>query len=104
MAAISVVEAEVLDELWNRNRLSDKRATGLLTEIIVYSSPAGNPRYAGGTSIIVKLLTANGRHIGTVHEIVMQDGSRPHSHPKDYTHRDCTRVRLPVEPPNLPLG
>jgi hypothetical protein len=59
---------------------------------------ATNPRYAGGASVIVKLVTPNGQHIGTFHEIRMPDGSVPHSHPKDYTKRDCSRVRPLVEP------
>jgi hypothetical protein len=70
-----------------------KRAAGVLTEIIAHERPARNPAYAGGRSLIVKLLTRSGQHLGTVHEIVMPDGSVVHGHPKDYTRRDCTRVR-----------
>lgn len=55
-------------------------------------------RYSGGASRIVKVMTLNGRHIGTVHEVVMPGGEVPHSHPKDYTRRDCSRVRLSAEP------
>ncbi len=93
-----MVPADELDDLWDRERMAGKRANGLLKEIIAYSSPAGNPACSGGISRIVKLLTDNGQHIGTIHEIVMPDGTRPHAHPKDYTLRDCTRVRAPVEP------
>ena len=39
------------------------------------------------------MLTFNGQHIGTIHEIVAPDGAILHSHPKDYTLRDCSRVR-----------
>ncbi|MGH2609063.1 MAG: hypothetical protein ACRDHF_08235 [Tepidiformaceae bacterium] len=99
MAKVSVIAVEELDELWRLNRMPEKRVGGVLTEIIAYSSAAGNPAYAGGTSRIVKLLTRKGQHIGTIHEIVMPDGTRPHSHPKDYTLRDCSRVRTPVERP-----
>ena len=42
-------------------------------------------------------MTANDRHVGTLHEIVMPDGAVPHSHPKDYTRRDCSRVGAPRE-------
>ncbi len=41
----------------------------------------------------MKLITANGQHIGTVHEVVMTAGDVVHCHPKDYTRRDCSRVR-----------
>lgn len=58
----------------------------------VKSSPATNPRWIGGTSRIVRVFTNKGQHIGTFHEIVLPDGSVPHSHPKDYTRRDCTKI------------
>lgn len=70
-----------------------KRASGLLHEVIAHQEAATNPAYEGGVSVHVKLLTSNGRHIGTIHEIRMPDGAVPHSHPKDYTLRDCSRVR-----------
>ena len=74
-----------------------KRAQGILRSAVVHQTAARDPGYADGVSRIVKLLTANDRHIGTIHEIVMPDGSVPHSHPKDYTRRDCSRVgSLPV--------
>jgi len=73
--------------------MDEKRSSRLLIEQIVHQTPAGDPRYVGGVSNIVKLVTASGQHIGTFHEIVMPDGSAPHSHPKDYTLRDCSRVR-----------
>jgi len=78
-----------------------KRTEGIFRELIVHQGPAGDPRYAGGVSRIVKLVTARGHHIGTVHEVVMADGSVPHCHPKDYTRHDCTRVRVSAEPPAL---
>lgn len=74
--------------------MEEKRARGVFEEQTVYSSPAGDPRYTGGTSNIIKLLTKNGNHVGTVHEIRLPDGSVPHSHPKDYTRRDGTRARV----------
>ena len=74
-----------------------KRAQGVLRPIIVHRTPARDPRYAGGVSRIVKLMTANDRHVGTLHEIAMPDGAVPHSHPKDYTRRDCSRVGAPRE-------
>lgn len=73
-----------------------KRADGTLRSIIVHERAATNPDYAGGLSRIVKLLTTNDQHIGTVHEIVMPDGTVPHSHPKDYTRRDCGRIAEPL--------
>lgn len=81
--------------LWEENGMSAKRAAGIVSEIIGHREPATNPRYHGGESFVMKLLTPSGQHIGTVHEIVMSDGSIPHSHPKDYTLRDCSRVRGP---------
>ena len=72
--------------------MPDKRADGTLRDLIVHETPAGDPRYVGGTSRIVKLMTANEQHIGTLHEIVMPDGTVPHSHPKDYTRRNCERI------------
>ena len=69
-----------------------KRAEGLLHSVIVHEAVATHPDYMGGVSRIVKLMTAKDRHIGTLHEIVMRDGAVPHSHPKDYTRRDCTRI------------
>ena len=69
-----------------------KRAEELLRSVIVHEAAATHPDYRGGASRIVKLMTANNRHIGTLHEIVLPDGSVPHSHPKDYTRRGCSRV------------
>ena len=74
------------------NGLPDKRAEGLLRSVIVHETAATHPDYTGGASRIVKLMTANNQHIGTLHEIVLPDGTVPHSHPKDYTRRDCSRV------------
>ena len=92
-----MVRLDALESLWNYSRVPAKRADGLFHEVIVHESPAGDPRFEGGVSRIVKLLTANGHHIGTLHEVVMPDGSTPHSHPKDYTRRDCSRVRVSSE-------
>ena len=75
-----------------------KHAQGTLQPIIVHQTMARNPEYGGGVSRIVKLVTAADRHIGTIHEIVMPDGSVPHSHPKDYTRRDCSRVGSTLDP------
>ncbi|MCC6381229.1 MAG: hypothetical protein IT304_01915 [Dehalococcoidia bacterium] len=75
-----------------------KRAAGTFMEIVAHDAPASNPLYRDGRSRIVKLITRGGQHVGTVHEIVMPDGAVPHSHPKDYTLRDCSRVRLPAAP------
>ena len=78
--------------------MSGKRTEGIFREVIVHQNTAGHPRFTGGISRIIKLITVNGQHIGTLHEIVMPDGSVPHSHPKDYTRRDCSRLRLSAEP------
>ncbi len=59
--------------------------------------PANKPEYAGGTSrfFLVKT-TSHDRHIGTIHEITILDGSIPHGpHPENYTLRDCSRIRSP---------
>ena len=72
----------------------NKRQSSIFTEIIAYRAPAGDPALPGVWGIIVKLLTPNGRHIGTVHDIVNEDkGTVLDSHPHDYTLRDCSRVR-----------
>ncbi len=78
-----------------------KREARIFVEIIAHSTQATNPAWQGGESRIVKLVTRRGRHLGTVHEIVMPDGSIPHSHPKDYTLRDCSRIRVHSEPEAL---
>lgn len=78
--------------LWLEQDMPAKLRRGQFQEIIAYQSRAHNPRYRGGASFIVKLLTPGGQHIATVHRIVLPDGSVPHDHPKDYTRRDCTRV------------
>jgi len=71
-----------------------KRSNQIFFEEIVHQIAAGDPRYVGGLSVIVKLITSRGQHIGTVHEIQMPDGTVRHTHPKDYTLRDCSRVRV----------
>jgi hypothetical protein len=97
--SIEVVSLSEIQSVWNDSGMARKRATGALAETIVHQTPAGDPRYLGGVSRIVKLFTPNGRHIGTVHEVLMPDGATPHSHPKDYTRRDCSRIRVTAEPP-----
>src|SRR5687768_11893994 len=82
------------DHLWISNRVLEKLGEGLLIESVADDVPASNPRYAGGRSQIIKLSTTAGWHIATLHRIVMPDGSIPHEHPKDYTLRDCSRVRI----------
>ncbi len=73
--------------------MPEKRASGILTDIIVHRAPARDPRYLTGESLIIKVFTPTGQHIGTVHEVMLPDGTTPHSHPKDYTLRDCSRIR-----------
>ena len=70
-----------------------KRAEGALIESIVHRTAARNPRWLGGEARIIKLNTVRGEHIGTLHEVITADGEVVHSHPKDYTRRDCSRVR-----------
>lgn len=91
-----------MDRIWAENAVDRKRREGLLVAVIVNPSPARNPRYSGGVSHFVKLLTRNSQHIGTLHEIVLPDGTVAHSHPKDYTRRDCVRLRIPAEPDEAP--
>lgn len=74
-----------------------KRVDGILREIIVHRAPARNALWSGGESRVVKLLTDRGQHVGTIHEVVLASGTVAHSHPKDYTRRDCSRVRASGE-------
>lgn len=98
---IEVLPWEAFQGLFAEARIEEKRIAGIFVEIIADERPATNPRYAGGRSLIIKLLTPGGQHIATVHHIVMPDGSVPHTHGKDYTRRDCSRVRANTpEPPN----
>jgi hypothetical protein len=91
-SVIQDVSRDELENLWLANQMDRKRAEGLLR---VPGGPATNPRYAGGISRFVKLRTPNEHHIGTLHEIMLPDGSVPHRHPKDYARRYCSRVRVP---------
>ena len=90
---MEVTTLEELERICEAEGVQGKRSAGILSDIIAYSAPARNPSYAGGESLILKVMTPNGRHIATWHEIRMPDGAMPHSHPKDYTRRDCSRVR-----------
>ena len=91
--AIAVIPADELLRLWRQNRMPEKRATGLLSEIVAYATSAGDPELPGVRAVIIKLLTPKGQHIGTVHDIFNADGTLRESHPHDYTLRDCSRVR-----------
>lgn len=87
-----MIPRDEFDLLWNSGRMPDKVSAGLFEER-AKETPATSPRFTGGRSLIVKLVSPNGFHIGTLHRIVMPDGSVPHEHGKDYTLRDCSRVR-----------
>ncbi len=91
--AVEVIHLSILERICLDEGIQAKRAAGILSGIIAHSAPARNPIYAGGRSVIVKIMTPRGQHIATWHEIRMPDSSIPHSHPKDYTRRDCSRVR-----------
>jgi hypothetical protein len=95
---IEVVSLQEIVWLWDDNRLDAKLADGTLYTIVAADDPAVNPLYGRGRSRIVKVYTQNAQHVGTFHEIVLPDGSVPHRHPKDYTRRDCSRVRVASEP------
>jgi len=94
---IRITNLEDLAAIWADNAVDEKLAAGLLNSITAADARATNPVYAGARSRIIKVLTPKGRHIGTYHEIVAVDSSILHRHPKDYTLRDCTRVRLSGE-------
>jgi hypothetical protein len=83
------------DSLWGVGDMPAKIASGKFREQVLRDTPATNPKYLGGRSLLIKLVTDRENHIGTIHRIVMPDGSIPHEHPKDYTLRDCSRVRIP---------
>ena len=92
--AIPIIPADELLRLWTENRMAEKRATGLFSEIVAYVTTAGDPTLPGVRSVIVKLLTQKGQHIGTVRDIKNADGTLRESHIHDYTLRDCSRVRV----------
>ena len=102
MAISEVISQTALETLWAANQMDAKREAGTLTDLVADEARASNPAYAGATSRIVKLLTASGQHIGTIHEIVDGEGKVLHSHPKDYTRRDCSRVRSGTERQQAP--
>jgi len=92
--SIPVVPTEELERLWSDNQMPDKRASSIFTEIVAWQVRASDPALPNVSSRIIKLLTAKGRHIGTVHDIVNEnDGNVLESRPHDYTFRDCSRVR-----------
>jgi hypothetical protein len=101
VTSIVVVSLAALVSECEANGITAKRAAGILSEEIAAPSAARNPRYAGGVSHYVKVKTPGGIHIATYHEIVMPDGTVAHSHPKDYTRRDCSRIRADSEPDPL---
>ena len=71
---IEVVPSAELDALWAANAIDRKRASGMLLESIVHRAAARNPRWIGGEARIIKLITASGQHIGTMHEVVTAGG------------------------------
>jgi hypothetical protein len=77
--------------------VSEKRAEGVFIEMVSQPTESGDRRYAGEFSVIVRLYTKNGRHIGTLHQMIDSSGTvlvdRHPPHPRDYTLRDCSRVR-----------
>ncbi|MEP6870660.1 MAG: hypothetical protein ABI939_02295 [Anaerolineaceae bacterium] len=91
---IKATNLEDLTAIWADNAVDEKLAAGLLNSITAADARTTNPLYAGARSRIIKVLAPKGRHIGTYHEILAPDSSILHRHPKDYTLRDCTRVRL----------
>lgn len=99
---IEVISQTELDALWAEGAVDAKVANGSLHTIIIVTEPAKNRLYHGGTSRIVKVRTANGHHIGTFHEIEVPGSGILHRHPKDYTRRDCSRVRCPGEVEHQP--
>ena len=99
---IEVLSFPELEALWLESAMEAKIASRVLNTVIVATSPATNPLYSDGTSRIVVVLTQRGQHIGTFHEIEVPGRGVMHRHPKDYTRRDCSRVRLSSEP--RPLG
>jgi hypothetical protein len=74
--------------------MPEKRRAGLLIEEVRWEGSARDPALPGVRSLILKLKTPSGQHIGTVHDIVNADGTLRESHPHDYTLRDCSRVRI----------
>jgi len=96
----SILSRAEFDAVCTENHVREKAESGKLVGEIRHDVVATNPRYPGGRSQIVVFKTVRGQHIGTVHRIVMPDGSTPHEHGKDYTMRDCSRVRAeePLDP------
>ena len=95
--SITIISQQELDQLWLEGNMPFKRAAGLLVVTIVHDVPARDPRYLGGRSRVLTFDTRSGQHLGTIHQVVLPDGAIPHDHPKDYTRRDCSRVRVAGE-------
>lgn len=57
----------------------------------VYETTARDPRLAGVRSILYKLVTPAGQHLGTVHDILNSDGTIRERHVHDYIARDCAK-------------
>ena len=95
------VPAEALERLWLDNDMPRKRTEGALREVKVYESEARDPRLRGVRSLIYKLLTPSGQHLGTVHDIFNADGSLRECHIHDYVARDCAKFVKPEKEPRL---
>ena len=95
---MEVISLTDLEMLWHDAGVDAKVDTeALYLELIdLEDTPATNPRYEGGLSRFYLVKTSSHhRHVGTIHRIEMPDGLVPHSHPHDYTRRDCSRCRVP---------
>jgi len=82
-----------LRAIWDANDMNRKRQSGLFTEIIASVKPARDPARSGVRAVYVKLLTASGKHIGTVRDLIGPEGTVIETQVRDYPLRECSRLR-----------
>lgn len=92
-ADIELAPDEVLAEAWATNAVDSKRARGLLRDIVAAAKAARDPAYEGWRMRYVKVVTLNNRHAGTFAEFVDRAGTVVQRRIRDYTFRDCRRIR-----------
>jgi hypothetical protein len=85
MPRAHLIPGDLMRSMFDALDILGKIDRGELTSEEITSSPATNPRYAGGTSYIRKhRRKVDGTHVATTHVIEVPGRSRPpHRHGKD---------------------